>query len=169
MEKKNADAKVISLTYELRDGNRDGEVIEVVDKDNPAEFLFGAGQLNAKFEEKVGALIKDETFDFIISSEEAYGPVNETAIVTLPKNIFEVDGKLATDLLVLGNFVNMQDQNGNPLRGKILEIGDDVVKMDFNHPLAGLDLHFKGQVLSSRDASPEEIAHGHVHTGKDGH
>ena len=62
----------------------------------------------------------------------------------------------------------MSDSEGHQLRGTIMEVSDDVVKMDFNHPLAGTDLHFEGQILEVREASEDEIAHGHVH-GPDGH
>ncbi len=166
---KSAEAKVIKITYELRNGNKEGEVIESVNKENPAEFLFGAGKLNQKFEENVIGLSDDDTFEFIIPSDQAYGDINEKAIVDVPKDIFVVEGKIAEDLLEVGKILNMQDQDGNPLRGKIIEIGENTVTMDFNHPLAGLDLHFKGQVLNSREASEEEVAHGHVHTGEHGH
>ncbi len=161
--------KVISLTYELRSGSSEGEVIEVAGKENPAEFLFGVGNLVPQFEDQVKDLDKGESFEFTIDSENAYGKTDPSAVVNLPRNVFVVDGKEADDLLFVGNMVPMRDQNGNPLQGKIIEILDDTVKMDFNHPLAGHDLHFKGEVLSSRDASKEEIEHKHVHTGKDGH
>jgi FKBP-type peptidyl-prolyl cis-trans isomerase SlyD len=166
---KSSEAKVIKITYELRNGNKEGEIIESVNKENPAEFLFGAGKLNQKFEENVIGLSEDDHFEFTIPSAEAYGGINEKAIVEVPKDIFIVDGKLAEDLLEVGKILNMQDQDGNPLRGKVIEIGENTIKMDFNHPLAGLDLHFKGQVLGSRDALPEEVSHGHVHTGEHGH
>lgn len=162
-------AKVISLTYELRAGNANGEVIETAEKNQPAQFLFGTGKLIPDFEENVGQLNQGETFEFTIKSDNAYGPVNEQAIVDLPKSIFIVDGQLATDMLVIGNVVPMRDQEGNPLNGKVLEIAEETVKMDFNHPLAGIDLHFKGEVMETRAATAEEVSHGHVHTGKDGH
>ena len=57
----------------------------------------------------------------------------------------------------------MQDQDGNPMDGVVLEIGDDTVTMDFNHPLAGEALGFSGTVLDIREATQEELDHGHVH------
>jgi FKBP-type peptidyl-prolyl cis-trans isomerase SlyD len=162
-------AKVISLTYELRSGNAEGEVIEIAGKENPAEFLFGAGNLIPEFEDQIQVLNPGENFEFVIESEKAYGPSNPTAVVNLPRNIFTIDGKEADDLLVVGKIVPMRNDQGEPLQGKILEIEEETVKMDFNHPLAGQDLHFKGEVITSRDATPEEVSHGHVHTGKDGH
>ena len=62
----------------------------------------------------------------------------------------------------------MQDQDGNPMDGKLVEIGDDTVKLDFNHPLAGEALHFTGKVESVREATSDELDHGHVH-GPGGH
>jgi len=161
--------KVISLTYELRSGSANGEIIETAEKDNPAEFLFGSGNLIKEFEDHIQELNMGETFEFTIESDNAYGPVNPTAIVNLPKSIFVIDGQEASDLLVLGKIIPMRNDQGDPLQGKVLEINDDNVKMDFNHPLAGHDLHFKGEVLDTREASKEEVDHGHVHTGKDGH
>lgn len=163
------EAKVISLVYELRQSNPDGELIEMVNIENPAVFLFGLGQLVPKFEESVIKLEKNDKFEFTVSADEAYGLVNPSAIVALPKSTFVIDGKLAEDMLNHGNVINMQDQDGNPLRGKIIEINEETVKMDFNHPLAGIDLHFKGEVIETRPASSEEIDHGHVHHGDHAH
>lgn len=153
---------VISLTYELREGGPEGQVIEAVKEDQPIEFLFGAGKLNQSFEENVKNLEEGARFDFLIEAGKAYGPVNEKAIVDLPKSIFVVDGKLAEDLLVEGNIINMEDKEGNPHRGKVMEIGDEKVKMDFNHPLAGMDLHFRGKVVNRRPPSKEELEQGFV-------
>ncbi len=57
----------------------------------------------------------------------------------------------------------MQDQDGNPVDGRVLEIKDATVIMDFNHPLAGQDIHFSGKILDVRDATAEELEHNHVH------
>jgi FKBP-type peptidyl-prolyl cis-trans isomerase SlyD len=57
----------------------------------------------------------------------------------------------------------MQDQEGNPLHGKIIAIDGDTIMMDFNHPLAGSSLHFTGRIIEIRDATQQELDHGHVH------
>jgi FKBP-type peptidyl-prolyl cis-trans isomerase SlyD len=57
----------------------------------------------------------------------------------------------------------MMDSQGNRLTGVVLDIGEEQIKMDFNHPLAGNDLHFKGQVLQIREATEDELRHGHAH------
>jgi FKBP-type peptidyl-prolyl cis-trans isomerase SlyD len=60
----------------------------------------------------------------------------------------------------------MMDQNGNKLNGVVLELSENEVKMDFNHPLAGENLHFKGQVEEIRPATEEELSHEHIHSNK---
>ncbi len=157
-----SEAKVIALIYELREGGPEGKLLETVDKEQPIEFLFGAGRLNQHFEQNVKDLKEGDTFEFTIKSDKAYGDVNEKAIVDLPKSLFVIEGKLADDLLVEGNIVNMEDQEGNPHRGRVMDVGEENVKMDFNHPLAGMDLHFRGQVVSKRDPTPEELEKGFV-------
>ena len=158
-----SEAKVVTLHYELRKDGPQGEVIESVEKDKPVSFLFGAGRLIETFEQNIRDLKAGDPFEFTIGAEQAYGTVNEAAIIDLPKNAFEVDGKLADELLQEGKFINMEDQQGNPHRGKVLSVGEETVKMDFNHPLAGVTLHFKGSVNGMREATDEEVSHGHVH------
>lgn len=159
---------VVSITYDLKIGNAEGALVEKVEASAPFVFLFGAGGLLPEFEENLHGLTEGKAFEFSIESDNAYGPVQDEAIIELPINIFEVDGVIPEDLLVVGRYLTMQDHQGNPLRGRIEKIGLEQVTMDFNHPLAGADLHFKGGVLNVREASEEEIAHGHVH-GEGGH
>ena len=78
------------------------------------------------------------------------------------KFIFEIEGKFADDMIQVGGIIPMQDQNGNPLRGTVTSITEDSVVMDFNHPLAGQTMHFIGSVISVRNATPDELSHGHV-------
>ena len=94
--------------------------------------------------------------------------MNPDAIVELGLDVFKVDGKVDTNVVAVGKMVPMQDQSGNPLRGIVIEMNDQSVKMDFNHPLAGKELNFTGKVVEVREADENEIAHGHVH-GPDGH
>jgi FKBP-type peptidyl-prolyl cis-trans isomerase SlyD len=159
---------VVSITYDLKIGSAEGALVEKVDSSAPFVFLFGAGGLLPEFEENLHGLTAGKSFEFTIESDNAYGPVQEEAIIELPLSIFEVDGLVPDDLLVVGRYLTMQDHQGNPLRGKIEKVGAENVTMDFNHPLAGADLHFKGGVESIREATEEELAHGHVH-GEGGH
>ncbi len=156
---------VTSLTYALE---VEGELLEETDKNRPLTFLVGKGSMIPGFERQLMGKATGDEYDITIDPEEGYGEIDPSAIVDLSKEIFKVDGKWRDDLMQEGKSVPMQDQNGHPLEGLILEIGDDTVKMDFNHQLAGKTLHFTGEILEVRKASPEEIEHGHVH-GPDGH
>jgi len=149
--------KVVSLSYTLI---VDGDVIETVNADKPLKFIFGTGYLLPKFEENVAGKTVGDTFDFILSPKEGYGEVDPNAIIELPKDIFMVDGKIEDGLLTVGNVLPMQDSDGNRLQGVIDAIKENAVIMNFNHPLAGATLNFKGKVEALRDAEAHEILEG---------
>jgi FKBP-type peptidyl-prolyl cis-trans isomerase SlyD len=88
----------------------------------------------------------------------AYGDKREEMIVNVPVAVFETDGKINEDICRVGNEVPMMDKDGNPLTGIINEITDVYVKMDFNHPMAGLDLCFSGKIIEVREATEHELA-----------
>jgi len=155
--------KVVTLTYELRVDNNKGDVVETIKKDKPFVFLYGAGLMLPKFEEHLKGLKANDKFEFTLKCEDAYGLATEDAVMDLPKNIFEVDGKIEEGLLEEGNVIPMQNDDGNKFNGVIMEVGEENVTMDFNHPLAGDDLHFAGNIIEVREATKEEIEHGHVH------
>jgi len=155
--------KVVSVIYELTLANNSDEIIESVGKNNPLEYLQGHGNLLPKFEANLEGLKIGDKFDFVLKCEDAYGPVMQEAIVDLPINVFEVDGQIDEELLTIDNIIPMMDGQGNRFNGRVLEVKEDNVKMDFNHPLAGADLHFKGEVVGIREASSEEILDGHIH------
>lgn len=159
---------VVTMTYTLRQGDENGDVIQKVDESRPFVQLFGAGTLLPAFEEKLNGLEKGDEFGFALSADEAYGQTNEEAIIELEKKIFEIDGVIDTEMVAEGKMITMQDQHGNPLEGKVLAIKEESVIMDFNHPLAGEDLYFSGTILDIREATDEEISHGHTH-GPGGH
>lgn len=158
--------KVVSLSYELK---ADGQIVETVGADSPLMFLFGVGNLLPKFEQNLDGLKINDDFDFLLQANDAYGPVNEEAIVDVPMKAFEVNGQIDRDLLKEGRQIPMLDQQGNRLNGKIVKFDDELVTMDFNHPLAGSDLHFKGSIVEIREATPDEIEHGHVHSADSCH
>ncbi|MBN1599770.1 MAG: peptidylprolyl isomerase [Bacteroidales bacterium] len=155
--------KVVSLTYELRQNDANGKIIETLTKDSPLTFLFGTDNLLPKFEENIDGLKVGDSFDFNLEASEAYGSVNIDAIINVPVKAFEIDGKIDDNMLKLGNKIPMQDASGNKLSGVVKEITEESVKMDFNHPLAGKDLFFKGEITDIREATEEELHHGHAH------
>ena len=160
--------KVVTLTYTLHLNDENGEIVQTVDEQRPFVHLFGVGTLLPAFEENLEGLEPGDEFGFSLTADEGYGNPNDDMIIELEKKIFEIDGKVDDNLVKEGNTITMQDQNGNPLDGKVLAVKDNSVIMDFNHPLAGQNLYFKGKILDVRDATEEELNHGHVH-GAGGH
>jgi FKBP-type peptidyl-prolyl cis-trans isomerase SlyD len=159
---------VVSIVYELRSGSKEGEVVESLNNENPLTFLFGTGGLLPKFEENLSGLTNGDGFEFLLGSEDAYGPVVENAIVQVPQTVFKVEGKIDESMMKVGNTIPMMDAEGRRMNGKVIAIEGDAVKMDFNHPMAGNDLHFKGQVTDVRNATDEELTHGHIHDAAGG-
>lgn len=159
---------VISIIYELRSGTKEGEIVEALTLDNPLTFLFGTGGLLPKFEENLNGLTTGDSFEFLLPFEDAYGPVVDSAIVLVPKKVFEVNGKIDENLMKVGTMVPMMDSEGRRLNGKVIAIDGGEVKMDFNHPMAGNDLYFKGKITAVRNATEEEMSHGHIHGDGEG-
>jgi FKBP-type peptidyl-prolyl cis-trans isomerase SlyD len=162
--------KVVTLSYELNseDDNNQRVFIEKTDSENPLVFIFGNGFLLPVFEENVAGKVVGDKFSFSIEAADAYGELDKESIVDIPLDMFRQDGILMMDVLKIGSTLPMHDQDGNQMMGKVIAITGDAVTMDFNHPLAGKPLHFTGEVVEIRDASPEELEHGHVH-GTGGH
>lgn len=157
--------KVVSITYDLKTKDSEGEEmhVETADQENPMVFLFGESGLPEKFEEELEGKEEGETFSFTLEAEEGYGDFDENAIVSIPKNVFEVNGQIDEEMLQVGNYLPMADNEGNHMQGRVVEISDDAVQMDFNHPLAGKVMIFEGKVEKVRDATQDELSHGHVH------
>ncbi len=151
---------VVGVSYQLKLSN--GELADEATSEQPLLFIHGIGQTLPDFDSKLSGLSIGDNFEFTLTAEQGYGEHNPNYVVDLEKQIFE-GPDVPEDLLTVGNMLPMQDQEGNPLDGKVLEVGDATVKMDFNHPLAGESLNFTGTVLSIREATPEELSHGHVH------
>ncbi len=159
--------KVVTLHYKLQEKSAEGDLVEETFGSDPLVFLYGAGAMIPKFEEELAGKKEGDQFAFGIESQDAYGEYNPDAIAPVPTEAFVVDGKLAEDLLQVGRVIPMRDQEGNQLLGTVMEVGEQQVKMNFNHPMAGVDLYFSGRIEDVREATEEEVAHGHVH-GKGG-
>ncbi len=151
--------KVVELSFKLFLNDYNGELIQEFSKEDPFKFIFGTGQLLESFENNLKGLSEGDTFKFMIPYSEAYGEVDEEAIIDFPPNAFNID----KEYLYVGSVLPFKDENGNEMDGTIIEITDDAISVDFNHPLAGEDLYFEGKVEKVRDATPEELNHRHVH------
>jgi FKBP-type peptidyl-prolyl cis-trans isomerase SlyD len=126
--------------------------------EKPLSFVFGAGLMLPKFESLLEGFEAGSPFEINLADVDAYGELDENAIVDLPKHLFIIDGEFDDEIVSIGNTVPMMSTSGQRLNGLVMDITDDIVKMDFNHPLAGENLFFKGQILEVREASDEEIA-----------
>lgn len=160
--------KVVSVHYTLTEGTPEGQLVETTNGGEPLVFIYGIGMMIPDFEKNLVGMKSGDKFAFGIPAASAYGEYDETALVEVPKNMFEMDGKIPDGLLEVGNMLPLTDQNGNHFQGMVAWIGLDKVKIDFNHPMAGVDLYFSGHVENVREAEPAELEHGHVH-GAGGH
>lgn len=145
--------KFVSLAYEL---TVDGKIEDKSPEGQPLEFVFGVGVLLPKFEENIEGKVKGDKFAFTLQAEEGYGVHRPEMVAELPKNIFEVNGKIEEGLLEIGNIIPMQTGDGQRLLGRVYQIAGDNVTMDFNHPMAGKVLNFTGEVIDVREATEED-------------
>ncbi len=161
---------VIAVSYTLMvdDGETGFRWYETVTDADPFYFLFGHHNLLPALEQALEGKAVGDSFSVVIGFEEGYGDYDDSKRVIIPKANFKEEGKKNRDLLRVGNVIPMQDDKGNHLRGEVLKVDYMGVHLDFNSPLAGLDLQFEGKIVSIREAVPVEIEHGHVH-GPDGH
>ena len=142
--------KYITVAYKLytvEDGEK--ELFEETNAEHPFQFISGLGTTLESFENQITALSKGDKFDFTIPDEQH--------VFDLPKNIFEIDGKFDSERVTEGSIVPLMTGDGQRVNASVVEIKPDVVVVDLNHPLAGADLIFEGEVIESRPATNEEI------------
>lgn len=154
------DNKFVAASYDLYVGGEDGQAPELMEKateEMPLTFVYGTGMMLESFESQLKDMQAGDPFDFVLPSNTAYGEYEEERVAELPKSIFEVEGKFDAENIAVDKMVPMMTAEGQRLDGMVLEVTDEIVRMDFNHPLAGEDLHFVGKVLEVRDATDEEM------------
>ncbi len=151
---------IITITYELRENNIEGELLERMDARYPFIFYFGNGKLLPEFERQLYGLGEDASFEFILTPDQAYGKSNALNILKIPKEDFVRASDIPSQYIQIDNMVNLTDDDGIIHTGKIVEIGNDFVKVDFNHIMVDKTLHFKGAILSIRKATVEEMVKG---------
>lgn len=154
---------VVALTYDLYTKENGEEVfVEKADEQNPLVFLFGVGMMLPKFEENLAGLNIGDNYDFHLAAEDAYGVKDDSRVTDLPKEMF---GDM--EIPAVGSILPLQDDQGHQFSARVKEITESAVIVDLNHPMAGQDLHFIGKIISVREATADELAHGHAH-GIDG-
>ncbi|MBQ5879048.1 MAG: peptidylprolyl isomerase, partial [Alistipes sp.] len=146
--------KMVAVDYTL---TVDGQIADQSRPGQPLEFICGTGMLLPKFEAAIEGKEPGEKVTFTLEPKDGYGEIIPEAIVELPKTIFMIDGKIAEEILFVGNIVPMSDAEGHRMNGIIREVGEETVKMDFNHPMAGKTLNFEVEVASVRDVTPEDL------------
>ncbi|MDD2798713.1 MAG: FKBP-type peptidyl-prolyl cis-trans isomerase [Bacteroidales bacterium] len=152
--------KFVAATYDLFVGG-EGETPELMEQATtqaPLTFISGTGQMLEAFEDNLAGMKVGSKFDFVIPAENAYGEYDDEHVMDLPRNMFEVDGVFDDKVIFAGNVIPMMDNMGNRMNASVVEVKEDVVVLDFNHPLAGETLHFIGEVLEVRDATEVELA-----------
>ena len=150
--------KFVSVAYDLHVGDDDDrELMESATVARPLQFIFGTGAMLPAFEANIKNLEKDGKFNFTLTPDQAYGEFIEEHVVELPKSIFSVNGKFDDERIAEGVTVPMMNADGARMNGSVLEVKEDVVVMDFNHPLAGETLHFNGVVLDVHEPTEKEI------------
>jgi FKBP-type peptidyl-prolyl cis-trans isomerase SlyD len=155
-----AERTVASFNYTLT--NDAGEIIDSSEGRSPLAYLHGAGNIVPGLEKEMAGRKAGDRFDVVVAPEEGYGQPNPMLVQTVPRDAFQ-----GVDSIEVGMEFQAQTPQG-PLSVVVSKVDADNVTVDGNHPLAGKTLHFAIEVTDVRDASAEELAHGHVH-GPGGH
>ena len=155
-----APGKYVELAYDLYQIEPDGKetLVHQTDKDDPEKIVFGVTRgVIRPLEIAIDGLAEGGDFDVIAKSDEAFGPADPDQIVELARDLFIVEDKFDEDGIKPGAVLPLMTEDGYRINGVVKEVTTDKVKMDFNHPLAGKDIRFKGKVTVVRDATPEDI------------
>ncbi len=150
---------VVSMDYTL---NVDGEVVDFSDKEEPLEYIQGHGQIIPGLERAMEGMQVGDSKEVNVPAQQAYGEVDPGAVVEVSRADFPPNVPIE-----VGTPLQVRNMDGQILDARISTIEGDKVKLDFNHPLAGKDLLFNVTVVGLRNATEEELEHGHVH-GEDG-
>lgn len=156
----NIQNKYIAVAYKLyAAGEKSLEFVEEATDERPFEFISGFGFTLDEFENQVKDLNIGDEFSFTLTKEQAYGEVEPERIVDLERDVFCINGHFDHEHVRVGALLPMQNEDGQRFMGKVLEINEQSVKIDLNHPLAGKELNFKGHIVDTREATNEEIQH----------
>lgn len=150
-----ADNLVVTMEYTLQ---VEGEVIEDTQESEPIQFLQGAGQVLPALEGQLYGMAVGDSKELTLPPEEGYGLVDEDAISDYERSEFPDDIPLQP-----GVELELKDQDGDIHYARIIAADDHNVRLDFNPALAGKALNFLVRIVALRNATPEEIEHGHAH------
>lgn len=151
---------VVTLCYDLYvDGvDNNEELMERVEADYPMSYCHGEGMMLPAFENALEGKQEGEEFDFRIDCTESYGEYDTDKVLQLDKTKFyNGDGEFDDERVKEGLIVPMTTADGAIVNAQVVEITEDTVTIDLNHPLAGENLHFVGKILSVREATEQEL------------
>lgn len=156
--------KYVEIGYDLYTIEADGKetLVHQTDPDRPERIVFGVTRgMVAPLERDLRGKGVGDVFDVVAKAEEAFGMPDSNNIVEIERSVFMVDGKFDEETVKVGNAVPMMTADGFRIDGIVVEVGAEKVRMDFNHPLAGKDVRFRGKVETVRDATAEELRPSH--------
>lgn len=151
---------VVSVNYTLK--NSEGQVLDTSDGREPLTYLHGVGALIPGLESELTEKSVGDKFSTVIEPKDAYGTRQDDLLKLVPKSGFQGEEELQ-----VGMQVQLDTEHG-PAIATVFKIEEENVTLDLNHPLADATLHFDIEVMEIREATEEEISHGHVH-GPGGH
>lgn len=153
--------KYVEIVYDLYKINPDGTetLMHHGVESDPEVLVYGVLQgLVDPLEKELAGKVEGDKFDVVATPEQSFGERDEDSVVELEKDIFNTaDGEFDEEMVHVGNVLPMMTADGMRLMGTVIEVGLSTVKMDFNHPLAGSPVRFKGYVKTVREATDEEI------------
>ncbi len=135
----------------------DGNPLDSTENGAPLEFIQGAGYLVPGLEAELSGKTVGDKFDVKLEAQDAYGEYQEALVQEVPRSLFE-----GVDEIEVGMSFQAETEQG-PRTVEVTEVSDENVCIDANHPLAGMALQFIGEVVGIREATADELAHGHVH------
>ena len=150
-----SDNKVALIHYTLT--STEGEVIDTSEGAEPLAYLHGHNNLISGLEQELSGKQQGDKLNVSVEPEQAYGPVVEEMIQTVPRDAFT-----GVEEINIGMRFEASTAGG-PVSVVVTEVSDETVTVDGNHPLAGKTLNFAVEVVEVREASEDELAHGHVH------
>jgi FKBP-type peptidyl-prolyl cis-trans isomerase SlyD len=153
--------KVVSFHYALSEES--GAPVEDSREREPLVIMFGHGNIIAGLEQAMAGHEAGDRFDVVVAADQAYGERREDAMQRVPKKYFRDAEHLQPGMTTV-----LSTKEGRQQMVTVIKVGSSVIDVDLNHPMAGKTLHFAIEVTEVRDATPEELAHGHVH-GPGGH
>lgn len=151
---------VVTCIYDMFIAGENGqeELIEQATAKSPLVYCHGEGMMLPKFEEALAGKSVGDKFDFVIAHKDAYGEYNEAGVMELDKKIFyNGDGEFDSDRVYAGAIVPMTTSDGQIVNAQVAHVGIKTVTIDLNHPYAGEDMHFIGEITNIRPAEEKEL------------